>query len=441
MKIQLSEHFTYQKLLRFTLPSIAMMILVSAYSIVDALFVSNVVGELAFSAVGVASPVVYIIGAIGHLVGSGGSSVIARTLGEGKEKEASRQFTLLIIFAIVVTVVLCVLALIFIEPIMRFAGASELLIKDCIVYGRILLYTLPLCVLQSVFSKFLVVLEKPAMGLWVCIVAGVANVVFDYLFIAVFGWGVAGAAYATAIGYFLGAIIPILYVVFSKESKLRFVKTRFNGNVLLETASIGSSATLNSLSNTLIGMLFNVQLMKIAGEMGVAAYGVMLYSDFVFMGIFNGFTIGVSPTISYQYGAGNKEEMKNLFKKSYVFVLVASVVSVVSSQLLASWISTLFVGDSPATMALAVPGFRKFALMYFFSGISVFTSGFFAALCKGRTSFVISLLRSCILKGGLVVLLPIFIGIDGVWLSVVFADMITAVVSVVLVRRLAKEAF
>ena len=435
MKIQLSAHFTYQKLLRFTLPSIAMMILVSAYSIVDALFVSNYVGELAFSAVGVAAPVVYIISSLGHLIGSGGSSVISRTLGEGKKEEASRYFTLLILVSIIMTTLLSALAIIFIEPLMRLAGASDLLLEDCVKYGRILLAALPLCVLQSVFSKFLVVLEKPTMGLLVSIAAGLANVVFDYLFIAVFGWGVEGAAYATAVGYIMGGGIPVLYVLLKKNLSLRFTGTKIYGKILKQTASIGASATLNSLSNTLIGILFNVQLMRLAGESAVAAYGVMLYSDFIFSGIFNGYSLGVSPTISYQYGAGNKKELKNLFRRSCVLVVIFSVLSVLTSQLFAGGIAGLFVGKSPETMALAVSGFRLFALMYIFSGVSIFTSGFFAALCKGKLSFVLSLLRSCVLKGGMVLLLPILLDVNGVWLSVAVADAVTAVVSIVLLRK------
>lgn len=435
MSIQLSDHFSYPKLLRFTLPSIAMMILVSAYNIVDALFVSNCVSELAFSAVGVASPVIYLIGAIGHLVGSGGSSVLSRTLGEGKKEEASKYFTMLVLFAAIVTALLSVLAIVFIEPLMRLAGASDLLIRDCVIYGKILLATLPLCVMQSVFSKFLVVLERPAMGLIVSIAAGLANVVFDYLFIAVFKWGVAGAAYATAIGYFMGGGIPILYVIFHKNLNLKFVRTKVYGRILKQVASIGSSATLNSLSNTLIGMLFNIQLMRLAGENGVAAYGVMLYSDFVFAGIFNGYSIGISPTISYQYGAGNKKELKNLFQRSCVLVAVFSILSVTASQFFASEIAGLFVGKNPEIMKLAVSGFHLFALMYIFSGISIFTSGFFAALCKGKHAFILSLLRSCLLKGGLVLLLPLIWDVNGIWLSVVFADAITAIISIMLLRK------
>lgn len=411
-----------------------MTILVSLYSIVDALFISNFVGELAFSAVSVAAPVIHIISSIGHLVGAGGSAVIARTLGENKKEDANRYFTMLVIISVVSTIALSILALVFIEPIMRIAGASDLLIEDCITYGSILLIALPLCVLQSAFSKFLVVLEKPNMGLWVSVAAGISNVAFDYIFIVPLKMGVAGAAIATAIGYLIAGGVPILYILFGKDLKLRFTKTRLYGKVLGEVAVLGSSAAINNLSSSLIGILFNVQLMKLAGEVGVAAYGVMLYADFIFTGIFNGFTVGISPVISFHYGADNRNELKSLFRRCMIVVGVISVASVISSQLLAGPIAEVFLGKSPDTMQITIAGFRLFALMYLFAGISIFAAGLFAALSNGKISFGLSLLHTCILKGGFVLLLPMIWDVNGVWLSVVFADLITSAVSVIFLK-------
>ncbi len=439
MTIQLSDHFDYKRLLRFTVPSIAMMILVSLYSVVDALFVSNYVGETAFSAVNISYPIVYIVGAVGHLVGAGGSAVIGRTLGERKNELASRYFSMLTALAMIWTVVMSILCIVFIEPLMRLSGASDLLIEDCIRYGTIMFLALPFCVLQSAFSKFLMLMERPKIGLLSSVAAGFTNVVLDYVFIAVFDWGVEGAALATAFGFFVGGFFPVVYVLYNKDLNLRFTRFQFRIRPVLETAAFGASATINSLSGTMITILFNIQLMKLVGEAGVAAYGVICYTDYVYIGVFNGFAIGVAPIFSYHYGAGNKTELRNLLKRCLVIVTAASMLCLFLEQLLAAPVTSLFIADSPATAALTVEGFRIFAFTYLFCGFNIFISAFFSALCKGQISFGLSLLRAFILKAGLVMLLPLFWGTDGVWAAVVVSDALTILVSFLMLKRNRKE--
>ena len=437
--IQLSDHFTYSKLLRFTVPSIAMMILVCLYNIVDALFVSNLVGEMALAAVNVTLPVIYIMGAIGHLIGAGGSAVLGRTLGEGKRRNANQYLTLFVMCSIAITILLSVICIVFLRPILCIAGASELLMKDCLIYGKILLIAMPFCVLQVVFSKFLVVMEKPEVGLWVSVTAGITNVVLDYLFIAVFQWGVAGAALATAIGYIMGGCIPILYVLFNKTLNLQFAKTRILWKAIGQAIYAGLSAMINSLSSTIVGILLNVQLMAIAGENGVAAYGILMQMDFIFMGIFNGFSNGIAPVISYNHGSHNYLELNKLIKKSILFISLASIFSMGIEQMLATGIARLFVSKSPEIMAITVQGFRIFAFVYLFAGTNVFAAAFFSAISNGKLSFILSMLRAVILKSVFVLVLPVLFELKGIWLSIVLADALPLLLSMILLRKTNKE--
>lgn len=431
MRIQLSEHFTYKKLLRFTFPSMVMMIVSSLYMIVDGIFVSNLVGDVAFSAVNIIMPVIMIVGAFGFMLGTGGSAVVAKTMGEGKEHLANQYFSMIIAAVAIGGLVLSVICIIFMEPLSRAVGASELLLADSVIYGRILMAGSIAFMMQTTFQSFFVVAEKPLMGLAISVAAGVTNMFFDYFFIRVLGLGLPGAAYATVLGYVVGGVIPLVYFLKGRKGGLRLVKTKFYGRAFLNACSNGSSEMMSNVSASIVSALFNIQLMKIMGEAGVAAFGVMMYVDFIFLGTFLGFSVGSAPIISYHYGAGNHQELKSLFKKSLVITGVLSAIMLVSAELLSLPLSWIFVGYNEELLNITVHGFRLFALSYVFNGLNVFSSAFFTALCNGAISAFLSFMRSFLLRGGLVLLLPLFTGEDGIWLSVALAELIGALISVI----------
>ena len=429
MQIKLSDHFSYGRLLRFTLPSIIMMVISSIYSVVDGLFVSNLVGDLALSSVNIVFPVAMIVGSFGFMLGTGGSAIVARTMGEGDQPLANRYFSMIIYAVVVLGAVLSTVCVIYMEPIARFAGASDALIGDCVVYGRILLAGSVPFMLQTSFQSFFVVAEKPHLGLALSIAAGVTNMVMDYVLIAVCDLGVAGAAIATVMGYCVGGVLPLLYFLRPKHEGIRLTRTRFYGKQLLHACTNGSSELMSNISSSIVGILYNIQLMCLIGEQGVAAYSVMMYVDFVFVATFLGFSIGSAPIVSYHYGAGNHPELKNVFRKSMTVILCTSVAMVILSELLSRPLSSAFVGYNAELLEMTVHGFRLFALCYLFCGINIYASSFFTALCNGALSALISFLRSLLLRGGMVLLMPILFGLDGIWTAVIAAEGLGAVVS------------
>ena len=429
MQIKLSDHFSYGRLLRFTLPSIIMMVISSIYSVVDGLFVSNLVGDLALSSVNIVFPVAMIVGSFGFMLGTGGSAIVARTMGEGDQPLANRYFSMIIYAVVLLGVVLSAVCVIYMEPIARFAGASDALIGDCVVYGRILLAGSVPFMLQTSFQSFFVVAEKPHLGLALSIAAGVTNMVMDYVLIAVCDLGVAGAAIATVMGYCVGGVLPLLYFLRPKREGIRLTRTRFYGKQLLHACTNGSSELMSNISSSVVGILYNIQLMRLIGEQGVAAYSVMMYVDFVFVATFLGFSIGSAPIVSYHYGAGNHPELKNVFRKSMAVILCTSVAMVILSELLSRPLSSAFVGYNAELLEMTVHGFRLFALCYLFCGINIYASSFFTALCNGALSALISFLRSLLLRGGMVLLMPILFGLDGIWTAVIAAEGLGAAVS------------
>ena len=433
--IRLSDHFTLGRLLRFTLPSIVMMIVTSVYSVVDGLFVSNLVGDLALSAVNIVMPIAMIVGSFGFMLGTGGSAIVAKTLGEQKPELANRYFSMIVYSVIAVGAVLSTVCVIFMEPIARLAGASDALIDDCVVYGRILLAGSVPFMLQTSFQSFFSVAEKPHMGLALSVAAGLTNAVLDYVLIGVFRLGIAGAAVATVLGYCLGGILPLCYFFRSNGTCLRLTATGFYGRQLLHACANGSSELMSNISASLVGILYNIQLMRRIGEAGVAAYSVMMYVDFVFVAAFIGFSMGSAPIVSYHYGADNRRELKSVFRKSTAVVTITSLSMVVLSELLSRPLASAFVGYQPDLLEMTVHGFRLFALCYLFCGINIYASAFFTALCNGLLSAVISFLRSLVLRGGMVLLMPLLLDIDGIWLAVVVAEGLGAMVSCCLLWR------
>lgn len=429
MNIRLSDHFGYRRLLRFTLPSIVMMIFTSIYGVVDGLFVSNFVGKTPFAAVNLIMPFLMILGALGFMFGSGGCALIARMLGEGKREKANQTFSMLITVTVASGVLLGVLGIAFLRPIAALLGAQGELLELCVRYGRVSLLALPALMLQYEFQSFLIAAEKPNLGLTVTVASGVTNMVLDALFIAGFHWGVVGAAAATAMSQVVGGGVPLLYFARKNDSPLHWVRPTFDGRALMKACTNGSSELMSNISMSLVSMLYNVQLMRYAGEDGVAAYGVLMYINFIFLATFIGYANGSAPVVSFHYGAGNRDELRSLRRKSLVIIGLFSLSMFVGSELLSRPLAAIFVSYDDALMALTVRAFRIYSLSFLFSGVAIYGSSFFTALNDGVTSALISFLRTLLFQTAAVLLLPLFLGIDGVWWSIVAAEAIAALVT------------
>lgn len=424
MRIQLSDHFGYKKLMRFTLPSIAMMIFTSVYTVVDGFFVSNFAGKTPFAAVNLIMPVLLILGTVGFMFGTGGTAIVAKTCGEGDVKRANRYFSLFVYVAGGIGVLLAVLGIFFIRPIAVLLGASGELLENCVVYSRIILLALPFFVLQMMFQSFFVAAEKPGLGLVVTISSGMANIILDAVLVTLLPreWKLAGAATATAVSQTVGGVIPLVYFFRKNSSILRLGKTEFDGKAILKACINGSSEFMSNISMNIVGILYNMQLMKYAGENGIAAYGVMMYVSMIFSAAFVGYSIGTAPVIGYHYGAGNTGELKSLLHKSLMIIVGFSAGMVIAAELLAQPLSGVFVGYDEELLNLTVSGFRIFALSFGFMGFGIFASGFFTALNDGLTSAAISFLRTLVFETAAVMILPVFLGINGIWCSVAVAE-------------------
>lgn len=430
MEINLSEHFTYKKLIKFTLPTIIMMVFTSIYGVVDGIFVSNVVGSDAFSAINLIMPAIMIIGTIGFMIGTGGSAVISKSLGEGNKERANKEFSMLIYLEIILGIVFSVLGIKYLEPIARMLKATDSMIPDCMIYGRILLIGMTAYILQNSFQSFMVVAEKPKFGLAISIISGVINMVLDFLFISVFKYGVAGAAFATIISQFVGAIIPLVYFVRKNDTMLRLGKTKFDANTILKTCTNGSSEMVTNLSMSLVNILFNSQLMELAGQNGVSAYGIIMYIGFLFIGVYMGYSVGTAPIIGYHYGAENKEELKSLLKKSLKLLGGAAVLLTLLAEALAKPLASIFASYDKELLELTINAIRLYSLSYFISWFNIFASSFFTALNDGFISALISFLRTLVFQVITILVLPKILDIDGIWLSVVLAEILSLVVSV-----------
>ncbi|MGF7085250.1 putative MATE family efflux protein [Lachnospiraceae bacterium PF1-4] len=384
MRIQLSDHFNYRRLFRFVWPSIMMMIFTSIYGVVDGIFVSNYVGKTAFAAVNIIYPVTMILSAVGFMIGTGGSAIVSQALGEKSEERARQYFSMLIYVAIGVGIVLAVLGVAFLRPIAILLGAEGEMIEQCVTYGRILLVVLPFAMLQYAFQSFLVTAERPNLGLVVTIGAGLTNIVFDFLFVAVFSMGLVGAAVATAMSQVIGGVIPLVFFARKNSSTLHLTKAKLDTKVLLKTCSNGASELVTNMSTNIVNILFNIQLMRMIGEDGVVAYGVIMYANFIFIAIFFGYAIGSAPIISYHYGAKNTGELKNLLRKSLVMVAGFAIIMLLMSQILAPFVAKIFVSYDAELLELTTHAFRIYAISFLFMGFGIFGSAFFTALGNGE---------------------------------------------------------
>lgn len=439
MTIQLSDHFTYKKLLRFTLPSIVMMIFTSIYGVVDGYFVSNFVGKTPFAAVNFIMPFLMILGAVGFMFGTGGSALIAKTLGEGNKDKAQRLFSLFVYVSAGCGIVIAVLGIIFIRPVAALLGAEGVMLDDCVTYGRIILLALPAYMLQFEFQSFFVTAEKPQLGLFVTIAAGVTNIVLDALFIAVFHWGLVGAATATALSQAVGGIVPLIYFSLPGTGLLRLTKTKFDGRALVKACSNGSSELMTNISMSIVSMLYNAQLMEYADQDGVAAYGVLMYVNLIFLAAFIGYSVGTAPIIGYHYGSGNHTELKSLLRKSLIIIGTFSLAMFGLAELLARPLSMIFVGYDELLLNLTLQGFLIFSFSFLFAGVAIFGSSFFTALNNGLISALISFLRTLVFQIAAVLLLPLLWGIDGIWISIVVAEFMAAIVTALFILGMRKR--
>lgn len=439
MKIQLSDHFTYGKLFRFVFPSIVMMVFTSIYGVVDGFFVSNFVGKTAFSALNLVFPFIMILGGMGFMVGAGGSALIAKELGSGKREKANRYFTILIIFTVIMALTLTIIGIVFIRPAAYLLRATEDMIDYCVLYGRIVISFTVCFMLQNVFQSFLIVAEKPKLGLAVTVAAGVTNMILDAVFIAGFKLGLAGAALATGIGQFVGGILPMIYFLRSKESPIHFTKTKLSAYPILKACANGSSELMSNISASLVSMIYNFQLMRFIGEDGVSAYGVLMYVQFIFIAIAIGYSIGSASIVSYNFGAENHKELKNMFKKGIIIMGSSGIVLTVLALGLAGPLARIFVGYDEGLFQLTKHAFYLFSCSFLLAGFNIFASGFFTALNNGMVSAAISFLRTLLFQTAAVIIMPIFLDVDGIWLAITVSEVFAFMVSLIFLLALRKK--
>ena len=430
-QIQLSDHFTYGKLLRFVFPSIIMMIFTSIYGVVDGLFVSNFSGKTSFAAINLIMPFVMVLSGIGFMIGTGGTALVSKVLGEREPEKANRYFSMMILFTVIVGILLTVFGVTFMEPVALFLHATPQMLPDCVLYGRIVIGFTTAFMLQNVFQSFLIAAEKPKLGLAATVAAGVTNMALDALFIAGFHWGVAGAAIATGISQCVGGLFPLIYFLRPNSSKLRLVRTRLELRPILNACGNGSSELMSNISSSIVGMIYNFQLLKYLGEDGVSAYGVLMYVQFIFVAIFIGFSIGSAPIVGFHYGAQNHAELKNMLKMSTRLMCGAGVVLTFLAMVLASQLAKLFVGYDEGLYTLTCHAFRLFSFAFLFAGFNIFASSFFTALNNGFISAAISFLRTLVFQTSSVILLPLLFDVDGIWYAITVAEVFATIISVI----------
>lgn len=431
MKIKLSDHFTYSKLLRFVFPSIIMMVFTSIYGVVDGLFVSNFAGKTAFASINLVMPFVMILGGIGFMIGTGGTALVSKVLGEGKKEKANEIFTMMIIFTLLLGALLSVIGVISMPWVAKFLGATEEMMADCVIYGRIVTGFTVAFMLQNVFQSFLIAAEKPKLGLLATVLAGITNMALDAIFIIVFKWGVAGAAIATGLSQCVGGIFPLIYFLRKNSSLLRLTKTKLEIKPILNACGNGSSELMSNISSSVVSMIYNFQLMKYVGEDGVSAYGVLMYVQFIFVAIYIGYAIGCAPITGYHFGARNHNELKNMLRKSSFLSAVSGVVLTILAIALSSPLAKIFVGYDEELYELTRHAFRLFAYSFLLAGFNIFTSSFFTALNNGAVSAAISFMRTLIFQTSSVLILPIFFGVDGIWWAITVAEFFAFILSLI----------
>ncbi len=436
MNNKLSQNFSYTKLLLFTLPTICMMIFTSIYTIVDGFFISNYVGKTAFAAVNLIWPALMILASLGFMVGSGGSAIVARLLGEKKQKEANQVFTMMFIFTLILGIITSILGCLATPMVAKLLKASEDMFDTCVLYGRIINAFNFTFMLQYFFQCFFVSASKPKLGFIITVSAGIVNMILDALFIAIFNWGVAGAALATGIGQILGGFLPVIYFSRKNDSTLQFAKTKLDFNLILDACFNGSSELMSSISSSFVGILYNFQLMKYSGENGIAAYGVLMYTQMVFQAIYLGYTVGTNPIVSYNYGADNHKGLNNILTKSLKIIGISGICMFSLCFLLSEKIAHIFVGYDQTLMEITTNAFKLYAFSFIFSGYNIYASGFFTSLGNGKVSAIISFLRSMLFQLIAIYTLPVILGLNGIWWAVTAAEVCAIIISVLFITKL-----
>lgn len=433
MKTQISDHFNFKKLIQFTIPSIVMMIFSSIYNVVDGYFVSNYAGKTQFAAVNLIMPFLIMMSVIGFMFGTGGNAIVSKLLGEGKNKKANEVFSMLVYITITVGIVISVAAEIAMPQIAKLLGADKNMLEYCVLYGRIISISATPFMLQVFFQSFMPTAGKPHIGLAITIIAGVTNIILDFLFVGVFKWGIVGAAAATVTGESIGGIVPLVYFISKNSSSLHLCKTKFDGKILLKTCTNGSSELMTNLSTNIVSIMYNYQLMKYYGENGVAAYGTIMYLNFMFTSLFIGYSIGSAPIVGYNYGAENNKELQNIFKKSLAILFGSSAIITLASVFLAGPIASIYVGYDKGLFDLTVMAFRLFATSYLIVGYNIYASAFFTALNNGLVSAIISFLRTLLFQIVCIFALPLLFGKQAIWLSITVAEAFALVMSAVFI--------
>lgn len=439
MKIELNEHFTYKKLIKFTLPSILMMIFTSIYGVVDGFFVSNYVGPEAFASVNLIMPVIIILSAVGFMIGTGGNALVAMTLGQHDEKRANEIFSMLIYILIFLGICLSIAMAVFMPKMARILGATDIMIDDCVIYGRISMVSLTFFMLQTSFQSFMVTAARPHFGLYITIAAGVTNMVLDLVFVGILGFGVAGAAWATVASEIVGGSIPLIYFIIPNKSKLNLVKAGFKFRPLIKVLSNGASEFMTIISSSFVNMLYNLQLMKIAGEKGVASFGVIMYINFIFTGVLFGYAFGSSSIVSYHYGSENYKELRSLFSKSIKIIGIASLISFASAQIFAIPLIKIFFSYSDELIHMTTHGFRIYSIAYLMIGFNGYASSLFTALNNGKVSATIAFGRTLVFQVASILILPQIFGLDGVFSSVIVAEFLAIIVSMFFINKYKNE--
>lgn len=430
LKIQLSDHFTYKRLIRFVAPAICMTTFGALYYIVDGFFVSNYVGKTAFASINIIMPLLSAISTLGFMIGSGGSAVITKTLGEGKRDKANEYFSMMVYFIIVLSSVIALFGAIFIRPIALMFDVEGEILEGCIIYGRIMFITLPCYIMQYTYQCFFAAAEKPKLSFVFIFVSGMIHIALDFVFINLCDLGLRGAAYASAVGQIIGGVGPLVYFASKNSSLLKLTKTKFYGKQLLKSCTNGSSEMVTNLSTSIMNMIYNYQLLRLAGEDGVVAYGAIMYIYMIFTGVFFGYSIGSSPIVGYHYGAKNTNELKNMFKKGLVLMAVIGVGLFATAEVFNKPLIKIFTGYSEELFSMASHGFRFYAIAFIFMGFNIWASGFFTALSNGAVSATISFVRSFGIQIAAIFILPLFMGLDGVWLAIVVAEFVSLFPSV-----------
>lgn len=435
MKIMLSDHFTYKNLLRFTFPTVIMMVFISVYGVVDGFFVSNYAGKTAFAAINLIMPFVMVLGGMGFMIGTGGTALVSKVMGEGDSERANRLFSEMISFTVIFGAVLSAVGVAVMRPVSVLLGATPEMIDDCVLYGRIVVGFTAAFMLQNVFQSFFIAAEKPKLGLAATVAAGLTNMVLDALFVGGFNWGIPGAAVATGISQCVGSIFPLIYFAAQNKSRLRLSFAMPEIKPVLASCANGSSELMSNISASIVGMLYNFQLMRLLGEDGVSAYGVMMYVQFIFTAVFFGFSTGSAPIISYHFGADNPSEVKNMLVKSVVFMEAAGAVLTAAAIAMSPLLADIFVGYDVQLKELTEHAFRIYCLHFVLAGFNIFASSFFTALNNGAVSAAISFIRTLVFQVAAVLLLPLVLGENGIWCSVLVADAGATVLSVIFLYK------